>query len=219
MAVDPPGNRLDADYGNVTSPSLDGTSLRFRLNGGDSYTSPHFYTVIEPMPRNIYGFVLSLFYRFSNTTWSNCPAPSSVQALEFVVGKRIDHVWWEWAVQWMNVGPGADGCAGRPRWRIWTGNRESSSPWIDVGLDQKLTPNEWHRLEFWGETRAEQVYYSRLDSDGVVVKIEKWFPPVPEKSAPDEVAVAIQLDGNYQDDPYQVIVDKVELRGFPVKFP
>lgn len=215
MTIDPPGHNLNAEHSNIANPSLDGTALRLKLNNGDSYTGPHFYTVIQPMPRSAYAFELSLFYRFSNTTWSNCLAPSSVQALEFVVGKRVDHVWWEWAVQWMNVGPNANGCDGVPRWRIWN----DSHSWDDIGLAQKLTPNEWHHLVFRGEIKNGQVYYSNLESDGVFVQINNGFSPAIEEFAPDEVAVAVQLDGNYQDDSYEVIVDKIELRGFPADIP
>lgn len=207
--IDPPERLVSGSMTRVSEPSRDGHALRFDLLHGDAYTSPHFYTTITPFPRAATHFTLTLSFRFSDTTMANCGGPSAIQALEFVMGKRIDHVWSEWALQWMNVGPGANGCGDTPRWRIWTA--DATHYWDDIGLAQSLAPNTWHTLRMTGHIAAQQVVYDDMTINDTTVVINRSYAPTREPHAPDQLAVAVQPDGNYQADPYNILVDDVVL--------
>jgi len=211
LTIDPPTRMVKGSMQLLRNPSLDNAALQFNLLSGDPYTSPHFYTTVTNYSPNASQFTLSLQFRFSDTSMANCGAPSPVQALEFVMGKRVKQVWWEWAVQWMNVGPGANGCTDRPRWRIWNGS-PSEPKWSDIGLEQTLAPNTWHSLQMTGSIRNGQVFYETMTINNITVRIMQGFAPVANPNAPDELAVAMQPDGNYHDDPYSVIVDNVTLQ-------
>jgi hypothetical protein len=211
LTIDPPNRMAKGSMQMVTSPSIDKAALRFDLLSGDPYTSPHFYTTVTNYSPTASQFSLSLQFRFSETSMANCGSPSPVQALEFVMGKRVKQVWWEWAVQWMNVGPGANGCTDRPRWRIWNGS-PTEPKWSDIGLEQTLAPNTWHTLQMTGSIRKGLVFYETMTINNITVSIMQGFAPVANRGAPDELAVAVQPDGNYRDDPYAVIVDKVTLQ-------
>jgi hypothetical protein len=211
LTIDPPTRMVKGSMLLLRSPSFDNAALQLNLLSGDPYTSPHFYTTVTNYSSSASQFTLSLQFRFSDTSMANCGSPSPVQALEFVMGKRVKQVWWEWAVQWMNVGPGANGCADRPRWRIWNGS-PSEPKWSDIGLEQPLAPNTWHSLQMTGSIRNGQVFYETMTINNITVRIMQGFAPVANPNAPDELAVAVQPDGNYRDDSYSVMVDKVTLQ-------
>jgi hypothetical protein len=211
LTIDPPTRMVKGSMLLLRSPSFDNAALQLNLLSGDPYTSPHFYTTVTNYSSSASQFTLSLQFRFSDTSMANCGSPSPVQALEFVMGKRVKQVWWEWAVQWMNVGPGANGCADRPRWRIWNGS-PSEPKWSDIGLEQPLAPNTWHSLQMTWSIRNGQVFYETMTINNITVRIMQGFAPVANPNAPDELAVAVQPDGNYRDDSYSVMVDKVTLQ-------
>ena len=206
---DPPERLVSGTITRISAPSIDGHALKFDLLHGDAYTSPHFYTTVTPFPADATHFALSLRFRFSDTSMANCGTPSRIQALEFVMGKRRDHVWSEWALQWMNVGPGANGCGDTPRWRIWTA--DPTHYWDDIGLNQALTPNTWHTLRMTGHIADQQLVYDDMTINDTTVVINRGYAPTNEPHAPDQLAVAVQPDGNYQDDAYNIIVDDVVI--------
>jgi len=207
--MDPPTRTVAGRITPINDPSRDGHALQLDLLHGDAYTSPHFYTTVTPFPSYATRFTLSLSFRFSDTTMANCTAPSRIQALEFVMGKRLNHVWWEWALQWMNVGPGANGCGDTPRWRIWTA--DPTHYWDDIGLNQPLAPNTWHTLRMTGHIADQQLVYDDMTINDTTITINRAYTPIIEPTSPDELAVAIQPDGNFRADSYNIIVDDVVI--------
>jgi hypothetical protein len=112
---------------------------------------------------------------------------------------------YEFALQWQNVeetvGDGA------PQWRLWCPPNE----WVPLGISQCLAGEEWHTLVLEGEIVDEQVHYQRFVIDHqshTLTRICEYEP----STDPDKLAVAIQLDGNLEESPYDVVVDKVCLR-------
>jgi hypothetical protein len=139
--------------------------------------------------------------------------PSIVQALEFTMNKYQNGQRYEWAVQWDNVNE--DGDSGAPKWRYW-GRENSTSPlkWLDLGIPGALAAEpQWHTLKLEGEIVAGQVHYSRFTIDAQAYPLDINVLP-DSTNDPDKLAVAIQLDGNSTETPYEVFLDQVALNHF-----
>jgi hypothetical protein len=191
---------------NVSEPSLDGQSLRLSLTGGAPYSNLHFYETNLPQPE-VSLFKLSLWFRMEPaTTCANVGGPSVVQQIEFT-----DSLWaggsrWEAAVAYRNVGEGA------PGWRYWDPHA-SGDRWValEPSPTQCLAANEWHYLQLVSRIVAGQLRYERLIVDSIAVPLDRAVAPAEAPGEPDRLGMAIQLDGNSSESPYNVYVDRVSF--------
>lgn len=194
---------------NVSTPSLDGTALRCALAGGDPYSNIHCYRNLPPEPATA-EFTLTLSFYFTPTTsCNNQGSPSVVQALEFSMSKWHQSHRYEFALQWQNVGSLGDAA---PQWRYWDPH-DQDGPWVALSpaITQCLEGGQWHALTLTGQIDDGQVHYQGfvIDEDGYTLNLTT--PPALAPGEPDRLAVAFQLDGNYAQSPYEVIVDQVCL--------
>ena len=194
----------------ITAPSLDGHALQCALTGGSSYANVHCYRNLLPDPATV-GVTLTLAFQF----W---PAPpctdlqtACVQALEFSVSKWHSQLRYEWAVQWEHIG---DVC---PQWRYWDPFKPGQWVTFDPPLLQKLQAGRWYELLLVGEIRRGQTHYVHFDIHEPAAPSQLYFfgelvaAPRPDQS-PDRLAVAVQLDGNILQQPYNVALDQVALQ-------
>jgi hypothetical protein len=191
------------ELNNVSSPSLDGRSLRCALTGGHPYSNIHCYRNLTADPAsNVFTLSMSFYYQPAST-FNNIGGPSVVQALEFTMNKWHQGLRYEWALQWDNVDTGA------PKWRYW-GRKTLGGPldWFDLGIAGSLAGKKWHNLKLEGEILAGQVHYKRFIIDGQKHPLELMVSPDPTNEL-DKLAVAVQLDGNSTETPYEVILDQV----------
>ena len=56
-----------------------------------------------------------------------------------------------------------------------------------------------------------QIYYRRFTLDGTTFPLDKVAAPVLEPGEPNKLAVAVQLDGNSTETPYELFIDDVTL--------
>lgn len=175
---------------NVAKPSVDGTALEASLLSGHPYVGIHVYRNLPPADIAT-SFELSLSFRFPNAT--------PIQALEFTMNTWVNNQRWEWALQWENIGDGSP-----PPWRLWIG-----SAWQSIGVTQQLSINTWHKLHLKGNISHGQVHYLSFSCDGVSAQLGQNFAPA--SSQGDKLAVAVQLDGDSHEDPYQVYIDWVDF--------
>jgi len=191
------------EIGNVSSPSLDGRSLRCALTGGDPYSNVHCYRNLTADPAsNLFTLSMSFYYQPAST-FNNVGGPSVVQALEFTMNKWHQGLRYEWALQWDNVDTGA------PKWRYW-GRETPGGPldWFDLGITGSLAGKKWHSLKLEGEILAGKVHYKRFIIDGQKHPLDIMVSP-DSTNEPDKLAVAVQLDGNSTETPYEVFLDQV----------
>ena len=182
-----------------------GQGLRCRLCGGAPYSNAHFY-------RNLPGtgsdrpkrFTLSMAFRFSETNPNNHGRRSIIQALEFTASEWRDGQRHEFALQWQNVG------VGTPRWRYWD-PRHTIDRWRGLNIPAVLEAGQWHTLRLEGVSRGHQTLYQRLTVNGQTHELGIEVFAVEEADQPDRVAVGVQLDGNSQQDTYEVHLDRVSL--------
>ena len=147
-------------------------------------------------------FSLGLSFWFSpTTTFNNQGTPSNIQALEFTVSKWYESKRYELALQWQNVGVGA------PQWRYWDPNQ--SDPWVSLGITGSLTGEQWHSITLIGEITNGQIHYSEFALDQQSYSLNTTVSPTAALGESDRLAVAIQLDGNFQESPYDVFLDRV----------
>jgi hypothetical protein len=206
---------------NVNAPSLDSESLRCALLGGTPYSNIHCYRnlLAEPLASK---FVLTVPFWFSpTTTFNNQGGPSVIQALEFTMNKWHQGQRYEFALQWQNVGTGA------PQWRYWDPH-QTPDQWLSLNITAttmvELAGLQWHTLVLTGAIWEDQVVYQTFCLDAqnppnpddpncyvLDITVAPWNTP----GEPDQLAVAIQLDGNFDETPYDLFVDQVSFLRSP----
>ena len=198
------GNPISA-VSNATNPSLDGRSVRCAILGGNPYSNVHCYRNLPAESNsNIFLMDLSFYYKPDSTFNNANGVPSIVQGLEFTMNKWQNGLRYEWALQWDNVDPGA----GAPKWRYWD---PASADWFDAGISGGITGGGWHTLVLEGGIFNGQVHYRRFIFDGTPISLDRVVDPALEAGEPNKLAVAVQLDGNYQEDSYELFLDDVTL--------
>jgi hypothetical protein len=190
------GGSANASLNNVANPSLDGSALQISLSGGDPFTGIHAYINLPP-DNAAHTFDLSLSFYFTNVT--------PIQALEFTMNQWVNNQRWEWAMQWQHIGDGTPQQGNPPNWRVWTG-----SGWQDSGVMQQLAVNAWHKFHLKGNIVNGQAHYISFACDDISVNLGRSFNRV--YSTGDKLAVAVQLDGNNHEAPYDVYIDSVDFR-------
>lgn len=175
---------------NVPRPSVDGSALKASLISGQPYVGIHVYRNLLPADTAT-SFELSLSFNF--------PIARPIQALEFTMNTWVNNQRWEWALQWENIGGSSP-----PPWRLWAG-----SAWQGIGVTQQLSVNTWHKLHLKGDISHGHVHYINFSCDSTSVQLGQTFVPVSLQG--DKLAVAVQLDGDSHEDPYQVYLDQVDL--------
>ncbi|MBI3242721.1 MAG: hypothetical protein HYZ49_10555 [Chloroflexi bacterium] len=148
-----------------------------------------------------------------STTFNNeAGSTSKIQAIEFTMNKWHKSNRYEFALQWQNVGDGA------PQWRYW--NPCQTEKWVGVpgmstfpASEVRLRRNAWHTLVLKGNITANQeVHYQEFSIDGKPPHaLDITIPPVADTPSDDHLAIAIQLDGNALEAPYDVFLDSVHF--------
>lgn len=199
------------DLKNVNMPSLDGESLQCSITGGDPFSNVHCYRNLPPeSDANV--FTLSMSFQFTpDTTCNNQGDVSVVQAIEFTMNKWDKGQRYEFALQWENVGDGA------PQWRYWDPNKPPGEQWVALNpnITQCLQADEWHTFTLYGIIINDQVYYESFSINDQSYNLDLTVSPASVPGEVDRLALAIQLDGNSKQVPYDVFIDKVNfIRGF-----
>jgi hypothetical protein len=180
-------------------------ALRLSITPGCAhlpYTSLTFYRQFPVVPEARF-FSLQLRYRFTPTTWGNQGEPSRIQGLQVVMSKGQGTAVQEWKFRWNNVADSLPQQPTRPMWQWYTGQG-----WEDTGVRDALAGDQWHTLMMVGEiTPVGGIQYRSLTSNGVISPVE--YQAVPTGVAGDALTVAVVLEGNFQQDAYELLLDQV----------
>jgi hypothetical protein len=192
---------------NVSDPSMDRSALRTGITGGSPYSDAHFYAEFLSEPTAII-YLMKLSFRFSPTTTCNEPS-SVVQAIEFSMSKWYQGKRYEFSLQWENVDDGS-GVSGAPQWRYWDG-ADPTIKWkaFPSRIGQCLKGEEWHTFELGGKIIGDHIHYNYFIIDNVTHSIDITVSPVGTTGEDDRESLAIQLDGNFEEAPYDVYIDNV----------
>ena len=191
---------------NVSAPSASaGPALRCGLTGGAPYSNVHCYRNL-PLTGNPQAFVMRLSFWYSPpSTFDNAAQASVVQAIEFSLSKWQAQTRYELALQWQNVGTGA------PQWRYWDPNQAVDQRWLAMAQPQELAAEQWHTLEIRGEGSNDSVHYRSFEVDGTSHPLDLTVPAASTPGEPDRLAVAVQVDGNGTETPWDLVIDNLQL--------
>lgn len=197
-----------AEIKSATDPSLDGESLQCSNKGGEPYSNVHCYLNLPPEP-DVSSFTLSMSFLFRPKTTCNNQngSVSTVQALEFSMSNWTNGQRYELALQWQNVGEGA------PQWRYWDPHQAEEKRWkpVNTNITQCLDADEWHTLQLEGSTNGINVYYNSFTIDNQTYVLNFSTARVKTPGETDRLAIAVQLDGNAEQTPYDLFIDKVNF--------
>jgi hypothetical protein len=192
---------------NVATPAHDSAALRCAITGGSGYSNIHCYRNLPAAPSaDLFTLRLS-FWISPTTTCNNQGANSIVQALEFSMSKWQQSRRYEIALQWQNVGDGA------PQWRYWDPQRPAADRWVPIvpKVPLYLAGERWHVLTLEGRIVAGLALYRRFTIDDRTIDLAVLTSPTDVRGESDRLALAVQLDGNINEDAYDVVVDQVSL--------
>ncbi|MGC1228149.1 MAG: hypothetical protein WA859_16855, partial [Candidatus Sulfotelmatobacter sp.] len=97
------------------------------------------------------------------------------------------------------------------KWTIWDPLHEI---WIPTAFSCKHFPsNTWIHLIWTLERVGNQVHYVTLNVDDQEYDVDTYYTAQPNWYQ-EEIDVAFQLDGNYQQQPYAVWLDEVTLNAY-----
>ncbi|MGC2476359.1 MAG: hypothetical protein WA485_18630 [Candidatus Sulfotelmatobacter sp.] len=182
---------------NVSSPAMDGKSAQFSMGGPwASCTSPPAYCnmlYFNPVAGgdNVSHFTYDLYFYVDK--------PTAPQALEFDINQTFGGNRWVWGSE-CNFN-------GSKKWDIW----DDVNGWTPTIFDCKPFPaNTWIHLVWNVERVGNQVHYISLTVGDQTYNVDTYFSNQPDWTL-EEIDVAFQMDGNYEEEPYNVWLDKVNL--------
>lgn len=189
----------------ITSPSLSGRAAKFSIGGTTPYsdvlwTNPligdfssqglpdHDHAIIP----NLHNFTYDVYFYSSNLGLS--------QVLEFDINQYFNTMGFTWGHQCR--------IAGGQEFDVWD---NLSAKWIPTGVSCRPVNNSWNHLTLQVQrTWDNWLLYHSITLNGVTTVIDRYFPPFGVGSWYG-VTANYQMDGNYQQAPYAVFVDKLNL--------
>lgn len=172
-------------------PAMDGKSMEFWIGGDIPYSNALWWKQLTPKA-GATNFVYDVYFYVKN--------PTASQALEFDVNQSVNGRKYIWGTE-CNVGE-------TQTWRIWD---TANARWVDSGAPcARPSAYQWHHLVWEFRREGDAVLFVSVTMDGQKQYINrqfwsKWVGNV------EELNVAFQMDGNYNQTDYSVWLDKITL--------
>jgi hypothetical protein len=179
-----------------SSPTVNGgQSAKFSMEGGTHPYSNALYWIPLGGGSNVSHFIYDLYFYVDNS-------PAS-QALEFDVNQTFGGTRWTWGSE---CNFDAD-----QKWDIWN---DAGNVWVPTDAPCTHFPsNTWIHLVWTLERVGNQVHYISLRVDDRTYNIDTYYTAQSNWFA-DEIDVAFQMDGNWEQQPYNVWLDNVTLDAY-----
>jgi hypothetical protein len=189
----------------IQSPSISGKATKFSIGGTTPYADvlwtnpvignfssqglPDYGHSIIP---NVHNFTYDVYFYSSNL--------ASSQVLEFDINQYFNSMGFTWGHQCR--------IAGGNEFDVWD---NTNAKWIPTGVPCNPSNNSWNHLTLQVQrTWDNWLLYHSITLNGVTTVIDRYFPPFSVGNWYG-VTVNYQMDGNYQQAPYAVFVDKLNL--------
>jgi len=176
---------------NIANPSLSGASTIFWIGPGAPYSDVLWWKRLAPSSTASH-FVYDLYFYIGDI--------NAAQALEFDIfysrdgkknyfGSECDTRGWY---------------AGT--WQVWNG----TDAWVHTGYPCRVQPNAWNHvtIELY-RTPEGMTHFVSESMNGEKQTIDQEYPPIAVDAF--EMNAAVQLDGNENQVPYKIWVDKMTL--------
>ena len=174
-----------------SSPSLDGSAAKFTLGGKQAYSNELYWTPLGG-GNSVSHFTYDLWFYVDD---GNAP-----QSLEFDVNQAFGGTRWTWGTQ----------CDFNDthHWEIWDPLNEV---WKPTSVPCNHFPSAtWIHLIWHFERIGNQVHYIDLTVADQSYTVDTYYTAQPNWFQ-EEIDIAFQMDGNYQQQPYSVWLDEVNL--------
>jgi hypothetical protein len=173
-----------------STPSMDGKSAKFAMGGPTPYSNMLYYNPIAG-GNNVSHFTYDLYFYVDN--------PAAPQALEFDLNQTFGGTRWVWGSECNFNGTG--------KWDIW----DDINGWKATTVDCNTFPaNTWIHLVWNVERVGDQVHYISLTVGDQTYNIDTYYSAQPDWTL-EEIDCAFQMDGNYEQEPYNVWLDEVKV--------
>jgi hypothetical protein len=177
-----------------SSPSLDGTAAKFSLGGPKGYSNELYWNPFGG-GNSVSHFTLDLYFYVDV---GNAP-----QALEFDVNQAFGGTRWTFGTECDFNQTG--------KWNTWD---DLNAVWVPTSVPCDHFPsNTWIHLVWTYERVGNQVHYISLSVANNNYTIDKYFTAQPNWYQ-EEIDFAFQMDGNFQQQPYNVWLDEVKLDAY-----
>ena len=174
-----------------STPSLDGSAAKFTLGGNHPYSN-ELYWIPLGGGNNVSHFTYDLWFYIDNGD-----AP---QSLEFDVNQAFGGTRWTWGSQ----------CDfdDTHHWDIWD---PLNGLWRNTSIPCNHFPSQtWIHVTWHLERVGNQVHYISLDVGDQSYTVDTYYTAQPHWYQ-EEIDVAFQMDGNWEQQPYTVWLDEVNL--------
>jgi len=177
-----------------SSPSLDGSSSRFSLSGNHPYSNELYWSPFGG-GNSVSHFTYDLYFYIDNGD-----AP---QALEFDVNQAFGGTRWTFGTECDFNQTG--------KWNIWD---DLNNVWRPTAVPCDHFPSKtWIHLVWNFERVGNQVHYTSVNVAGTEYDVDTYYTAEPNWYE-EEIDVAFQIDGNYEQQPYNVWLDEVTLNAY-----
>jgi hypothetical protein len=172
------------------SPAMDGKSAKFTMGGPTPYSNVLYFNPVAG-GNSVSHFTYDLYFYIDN--------PDAPQALEFDLNQTFGGTRWVWGSECNFKGTG--------KWDIW----DDINGWTPTSVDcVPFQANSWIHLVWAVERVGNQVHYISLTVGDQTYAIDKYFDAQPNWTL-EEIDTAFQMDGNFEQQPYNVWLDEVSL--------
>ncbi len=174
-----------------SSPSLDGSAAKFSLAGTHAYSNELYWTPLGG-GNNVSHFSYDLWFYIDNG--------GAPQSLEFDVNQTFGGTRWTWGTQ----------CDfdQTHHWDIWD---PLHGLWMPTSVPCNHFPsNTWIHLVWKVERVGNQVHYISVSVAEQTYDVDTYYTAQPNWYQ-EEIDVAFQMDGNYEQQPFHVWLDEVTL--------
>jgi hypothetical protein len=185
------GNAVSTMVERQASPSIDGNSAKFSISGPTGYSNALWWKFLEAN---------SSFTHFNYDVWFYIDHGDTSQALEFDVNQTINGTRYTWGSECNFRGTG--------KWDVWN---DAAGAWVPskVGCPA-FSSDHWHHLLWELERVNGKVHYINLTVDDKKYPVDIFMNPQTHWVG-NEIDIAFQMDGDSNQDPYHVWLDKVTL--------
>jgi hypothetical protein len=192
-----------AMYQGINSPSLSGNATQYNIGGTGPYWDVLFNNHLigdgssQGMPDenhtivpNLHNFTYDVYFFGSNLAAS--------QALEFDFNQFFDGMGFIWGHECR--------IAGGNEWDIWD---NVNAYWVHTGIPCYPNNNQWNHLTLQVQrTSNNQLLYQSITLNGQTYTLNKYYNPG-AAAGWYGITVNYQMDGNSQQSPYSIYLDKL----------
>jgi hypothetical protein len=188
----------------VTSPSVSGAATQFNIGGTSYYwdvlwnnhligdlSSQGLPDLNHSLNPTLHNFTYDVYFYGGNLELS--------QALEFDVNQFLNGMGFIWGHECR--------IAGGHQWDVWD---NANQHWVPTGVACNPVSNAWNHLTIQVQrTASNQLLYQSITLNGVTHTLNQYYNPGAAASGWWGVTVNYQMDGNYVQAPYSVVLDQM----------